>query len=254
MHSTTFASALAMTATAAALTPEAGKSPEGVVYNSTIVSAAGFDTKGYFGLNVQSGHVILDFKFTGVSRSRGGPFHYRIHENPVSGNDCATAGGIFDPYGDGKSCRTSLDNSEKNKDKVENCAVGDVSGHVDYINVEADHNNNGGFPDVFLSLDPKSRSFVGNRALVISNGKEQRVACGTVQCVKGCDDNSGHGSNGTSNDTPNGFNGTISTNGTVNTPDSPGAPSSGPVASLNSGLRLVAGAGALFTAFATVLL
>ncbi|PVH90949.1 hypothetical protein DM02DRAFT_664493 [Periconia macrospinosa] len=254
MRSTILASLLA---TASALTPEAGKSPDGVAYNSTIIPALGFNTQGYFGLNVQSGDVILDFKFTGVSRSNGGPFHYRIHKNPVSGKDCATAGGIFDPYGYGKSCRTSLNNTEKNKDKVENCAVGDVSGHVDYINIDADYNNNGGFPDAFLSLDPNSKSFVGNRALVISNGKEQRVACGTLMCVKGCDAKSGHGSNSTSSGTPNGSNNSTSAHSTANTPGLPGAsstPGSGPATSSNPGSQLSASFGALIIAFAAVLL
>ena len=143
MRSTTFfASALAMAATAVSKTPEGGRSPDGVAYNSTLVSAAGFDTKGYFALSSQGGFPTLDFKFTGVSRSKGGPFNYRIYEKAVSGNDCATAGGIFDPYGPGKACRTSTNSSEW--EKKDDCVVGDVSGRADAIAVEVDFNNNGG--------------------------------------------------------------------------------------------------------------
>ncbi|PVH90135.1 hypothetical protein DM02DRAFT_665481 [Periconia macrospinosa] len=237
MRSTTFASLLA---TATALTPKAGKSPEGVAYNSTIIPALGFNTQGYFGLNVQNGDVILDFKFTGVS---------------PKGLCCR--GRHFRPYGHGKSCRTSLNSTEKNKDKVENCAVGDVSGHVDYINIDVDYNNNGGFPDAFLSLDPNSKSFVGNRAVVVSNGKEQRVACGTLMCVKGCDAKSGHGSNSTSSRTPNGSNNIIGANSTAHTPGLPGAsstPGSGPATASSLGSQLSSSFGALIIAFAAALL
>ncbi|CAI6331855.1 unnamed protein product [Periconia digitata] len=263
MHATTLTSALAMAAIAAAGTPDAGDSPAGVVYNATLVSAPGFDTKGYFSFNVQGGKPTVDFKFTGVGKAKGGPFHYRFYENAVSGNNCAATGNIFDPYGNGtKDCNSKVLGSNKKDD----CAVGDVSGRFDFISTDADENSNTAIPDSKVSLDPKHKNFVGNRAMVITNGKEERVACGTFKCVKGCPTGGNGTTNGTSNGASAGNNGTSSGNSTVNPPSSPPAPSGSnspngpnspsinPPSRPNSGTQLVVGVGALFAAFAVVLL
>ena len=82
------------------------------------------------------------------------------------------------------------------------------------------------FPDSKLSLDPKDKHFVGDRAVVITNAKEQRVACGTLKCIKGCAGVGG--SNGTSNGTiTTPGNNSTNTNGTVSSP-TPVGPSSTP--------------------------
>lgn len=117
------------------------------------------------------------------------------------------------------------------------------------------------FPDSVLSLDPKDKHFVGDRAVVITNAKEERVACGTLKCVKGCP--TVGGSNSTSNGTiTTPGNNSTSTNGTVSsptpvgpssTPGSSGTPISAPT-NPNSGSQLAVSAGALLVAFAAVLL
>ncbi|CAI6332552.1 unnamed protein product [Periconia digitata] len=250
MHSTTLISAfVTLAATAVAQdTPNADKSPSGVVYNATVESVSGSNTKGFFSLTgTKSGEAELLFSFTGISNKNNPPYHYRIHENPVSGNDCASAGPIFDPYGIGGTPCQSL---PKWGNGIEDtCLAGDVSGRADPIDVPSDKNDNGGFPDDKVSLDPKSKAFVGNRAVVISNGKNEIVACGNLKCVKGdCEVANNPPSNGTSTGSP--ASGTNSTNGTVQ----PGQPGSGPAESTNAGSQLYAGAGALFIAVAAALL
>ncbi|PVI00111.1 hypothetical protein DM02DRAFT_728811 [Periconia macrospinosa] len=223
----------------------AGKSPAGVVYNSTVVSAAksSINVNGFFALESQSGEAVLNFQFKGIAMSNGGPFSYRIYENAVSGNDCSAVGGVYDPL----------------KSEVPLGNVGHHPGHFDPIKVESDVNTNGGFGDAWLSLDPKSKNYVGNRAVVIDNAKGEHVACGTLKCTKGCDGHPTGASNGTSTGTPTGApkgNGTVGTNGTVTGPGStgtPGTPGQGPALS-NSGVQLFASAGAMFMAFAAILL
>ncbi|CAI6332958.1 unnamed protein product [Periconia digitata] len=240
MHATTLASTLAMAALVTAQTPTPKPSPPGIKYNATVEPVGGSNIHGYATLtSSEKGAVGISFRFENVNKDNGGPFPYRIHEN----SDCANPGPVYDPYKVGKG--------DENK-----APLGDIGGSkLMQINVP-DKINSNGFPLEALSLDPNNdKDFVGNRAFVITNGKEEKVACGVFKCTAGC--NLVSGMNDTTTTSPGGANGTSGTNGTVNGPNGPkgpGAPGSGPATSPNSGTQLVASAGAFMVAFAAFLL
>ncbi|SPO06078.1 uncharacterized protein DNG_08767 [Cephalotrichum gorgonifer] len=103
-----------------------------------------------------------------------GPFKYHIHQLPVpaSGN-CTETGGHLDPFG-----RT--DDPACDEEEPQTCEVGDLSGKHGPLQGSADDIS---FLDLYTSLNPESRAFIGNRSVVIHGDDGTRLACANFQLV-----------------------------------------------------------------------
>ena len=97
---------------------------------------------------------------------------YHIHEFPIpSDGNCTAAGGHLSPYGrpDTPPCDTAV---------PETCQPGDLSGKHGAI---SDTATKQGFQkqylDLYLSTDPNSVSFIGNRSVVVHANNGTRLNC-----------------------------------------------------------------------------
>ncbi|PVI05969.1 Cu,Zn superoxide dismutase-like protein [Periconia macrospinosa] len=194
MRSSTITSVLSVAATASATTlantPKAENNPAGAHYKTEFDYVDQTGVWGFFELKsgADGKTVDLNFKFNGIAKSKGGPFTYHIHQNPLVGRDCATTGGHFDPYGVGTA------NCKEGQGAL--CEVGDLSGRFRPISVEANVNENS-FSDQYMSLDPKNKAFVGDKSFVIHNANSTRVACGNFVKINGGNTGSTPSQNGT---------------------------------------------------------
>ncbi|KAK5720551.1 hypothetical protein LTR17_014882 [Elasticomyces elasticus] len=98
----------------------------------------------------------------------GGPFLYHIHVNPVdSAGNCTTTGAHLDPYNvtEAVTCNAS---------KPEDCQVGDLSGKHYKINGTSLTAN---YVDKYISTQPGTPAFMGNRSIVIHFANKTRITC-----------------------------------------------------------------------------
>ncbi|KIV88536.1 hypothetical protein PV10_08212 [Exophiala mesophila] len=102
-----------------------------------------------------------------------GPFKYHIHEFPLdTEGNCTSAGGHLTPYG--RQDTPPCDNTVQ-----ETCQPGDLSGKHGGISDTADGNTfQATFLDLYLSTDPNSVSFFGNRSIVVHANNGTRLNCG----------------------------------------------------------------------------
>lgn len=103
---------------------------------------------------------------------------YHIHEYtiPESAN-CQLAGAHLDPYGRGEvpPC---------NERHPQTCEVGDLSGKHSPIYVAPDDPFEVEYTDLFLSTDPSSPAYIGNRSFVVHTPDGGRLNCGNFVVAK----------------------------------------------------------------------
>lgn len=118
--------------------------------------------------------VEVHVDLTGLP-AEGGPFTYHIHELPVPvDGDCDAVGDHFNPFDAPVGCDALPSNSF--------CEVGDLSGKHGFINTTCFETR---YTDPYLSLNPKSQSYVGGRSVVLHFANNTRFACATIQNVSG---------------------------------------------------------------------
>jgi len=112
--------------------------------------------------------VMFNISFNGLpDQGMYGPFGYHIHELPVSGGNCTTSMGHLDPTDRGEL--HECDNS-----KPESCQAGDLAGKHGNITMTMFTAN---YTDLYLSTDPNSAYFFGNRSIVIHSKNSTRLTC-----------------------------------------------------------------------------
>lgn len=121
----------------------------------------------FYGVNgVTKVHVDI----TGLPKNSG-MFHYHIHDKPVGADKtCHGVGLHFNPY-----------NAAANCDAIRNdalCAIGDLSGKHGLINTTCFEVF---YQDPYLSLNPASPQYIGNKALVIHLENGEKLACATIK-------------------------------------------------------------------------
>jgi hypothetical protein len=98
---------------------------------------------------------------------------YHIHVSPVpSDGNCSGTGGHLSPYGrqDTPACDST---------QPDTCQPGDLSGkHGAIADVAKEKNFQKMYLDLFVSTDPSSPSFFGNRSVVVHADNGTRLNCG----------------------------------------------------------------------------
>ncbi|RLV83123.1 Cell surface superoxide dismutase Cu-Zn 6 [Meyerozyma sp. JA9] len=118
--------------------------------------------------------VLVHVDSTGLPQE-GGPFYYHIHEHPVPADgNCDAVGDHFNPFNAPADCDSLPSNSY--------CEVGDLSGKHGFINTTCFETK---YTDPYLSLNPKSQSYIGGRSVVFHFANNTRFACATIQNVSG---------------------------------------------------------------------
>lgn len=106
---------------------------------------------------------------------------YHVHVNPVppDGN-CTSAGSHLDPYNRGEvpPCDAS---------RPATCQVGDLSGKHGAIVATPGEPYVVKYTDFYLSTNPDSNAFIGNRALVVHTRDGARLNCGNFRRVESSD-------------------------------------------------------------------
>ncbi|EXJ77755.1 hypothetical protein A1O3_09984 [Capronia epimyces CBS 606.96] len=102
-----------------------------------------------------------------------GPFKYHIHELPVpQDGNCTGTGGHLSPYGrnDTPACDASQPGT---------CQPGDLSGkHGAISDTAREKSFQVTYLDLYLSTNPRSASFFGNRSVVVHAANGTRLNCG----------------------------------------------------------------------------
>lgn len=119
--------------------------------------------------------VSVSVNFTGFpSESEYGPFVYHIHEYPVPANgNCTATVGHLDPTDRGEyyPCNVAAPDT---------CQVGDLAGKhgnitmTDFVAM---------YSDSFLSTDPSSPAFFGDKSVVIHSTNATRLTCANFMMV-----------------------------------------------------------------------
>lgn len=118
------------------------------------------------------------------SQSLYGPLVYHIHALAVPANgNCTATLGHLDPTNRGES--PACDPT-----RPDLCQVGDLSGK--HGNITTDGDFTAQYTDAFLSTDPGSMSFFGDKSVVIHTSNATRITCANFMMVGG----SGNGTMG----------------------------------------------------------
>ncbi|ODQ79175.1 hypothetical protein BABINDRAFT_29462, partial [Babjeviella inositovora NRRL Y-12698] len=145
------------------------KSTRGVVALADF--PAGYDEKvlGVVKFTNPSGTVKVHVDMTGLP-ALGGPFYYHIHKDPMPDNgDCLATSTHFNPYDAPADC-----DSQKNDAY---CQVGDLSGKHGWINTTCFAQD---YDDKYLSLNPKSPSYIVGKSINFHFANNTRFACANI--------------------------------------------------------------------------
>ncbi|KAI3402412.2 SOD4 [Candida oxycetoniae] len=113
-----------------------------------------------------NGSVLVEVDLDNLP-STGGPFPYHIHQFPVPNNvNCTGTGGHFNPF-NGSVTATSPAAKE----------VGDLAGKHGNITTSK---YSAEYVDNYLSLNPKSKAFIGGLSIVIHASDNSRLACANI--------------------------------------------------------------------------
>ncbi|TID15175.1 metal ion binding [Venturia nashicola] len=160
---------------AAAAAPMIPGNPPGATYKAHLKkgSATGTVTlsSACMGVNVE-----LKLKLP----KEGAPFMYHIHDKPVpmviiKDGNCTGTAAHFDPYAISANCMCD-------KAKKEFCQIGDLSGKAGNITVGGEVNTS--FNDMFVSLKPGDKAFVGDKSVVVHSFDNKRIACANLMQSK----------------------------------------------------------------------
>lgn len=140
-------------------------------------------TSGGSGVNVA-------VNFTGFpSEASYGPFVYHIHAMPVPADgNCSATMGHLDPTDRGEyyPCNVAAPDT---------CQVGDLAGKHGNITMT---NFVAQYSDAFLSTDPSSPAFFGDKSVVIHTENTTRITCANFMMMGGSGMSNGTKTNGTS--------------------------------------------------------
>jgi len=143
---------------------------------SAVLPSANFDnltgsviTGTIIGSAVQGGQgVTFNISFSGLpDESLYGPFGYHIHEMPVASGNCTTSLGHLDPTNRGELHSCVVANPAS-------CQAGDLAGKHGNITTAT---FSATYTDLYLSTDPNSSYFFGNRSIVIHSKNATRLTC-----------------------------------------------------------------------------
>ncbi|EXJ85955.1 hypothetical protein A1O1_06324 [Capronia coronata CBS 617.96] len=117
--------------------------------------------------------VNFNINFFDFPDAAMGPFKYHIHDLPVpQDGNCTGAGGHLSPYGrnDTPACNATQPGT---------CQPGDLSGkHGAITDTAHEKNYQLMYLDLYVSTDPQSVSFFGNRSVVVHAANGARLNCG----------------------------------------------------------------------------
>ncbi|EEH08361.1 Cu-Zn superoxide dismutase [Histoplasma capsulatum G186AR] len=150
--------------------------PPNVTYTAQLLNKTTTDLRGNVSITSGPGGegVLISAMFSGFpNETEQGPFPWHVHAQPVNASgDCLSAGPHLSPNlrADAPPCdRTDL----------VTCQSGDLSGK--YGDIGGVRNGTvwtTEFFDPFLSTNPNSTSFVGNRSIVVHLYNGTRINCG----------------------------------------------------------------------------
>ncbi|KAK4944175.1 Cell surface superoxide dismutase [Cu-Zn] 4 [Elasticomyces elasticus] len=117
--------------------------------------------------------VNFNVNFFGFPDASVGPFAYHIHEFAVpSDGNCTGTGGHLSPYGRNETppCDTT---------RPETCQPGDLSGkHGAVADTAREKSFQVTYLELYVSSDPTSPTFFGNRSVVVHASNGTRLNCG----------------------------------------------------------------------------
>ncbi|KAK4891656.1 hypothetical protein LTR27_009827 [Elasticomyces elasticus] len=150
------------------IAPEVTGNPGGAQYIATLPNNGSLPNGNVVVSSMPDGNgVNVQISINNLPPS-GGPFLYHIHVNPVdSAGNCTTTGAHLDPYNvtEAVTCNAS---------KPEDCQVGDLSGKHYKINGTS---LTAGYVDKYISTQPGTPAFMGNRSIVIHFANKTRITC-----------------------------------------------------------------------------
>jgi Cu/Zn superoxide dismutase len=173
MYSPLISFAMAATALAANSAPITQGNQVGNVFQAQMPQLNSSSIQGYAAVqaNDNGTGLVWDINFSNFPKGDG-PFIYHVHESPVPADgNCTGAGAHLDPENRGEKPPCDLSQGQKS------CQVGDLAGKHGNITKDPFQTF---YLDLYTSLTPGSKSFVGNRSVVIHNNKGDRIACGNI--------------------------------------------------------------------------
>jgi hypothetical protein len=198
---------------------------------TTVDNGTGSTVTGAILISSSSGSsgVNVAVNFTGFpSESTYGPFVYHIHAAPVPADgNCSATMGHLDPTDRGEyyPCNVAAPAT---------CQIGDLAGKHGNITAATFVAQ---YADQYLSTDPSSPAFFGDKSVVIHTSNATRITCANFKLVSGSGAGNGTAANGTSGG-----------NGTAPTPTQSTVPYTGAAAA--TGFSVMG----LFAAFAAFVL
>lgn len=196
--------------------PEKLNSPEGAVYEAVFEkkgSGAGKDIEGKIQFSAAAnGTLLVKVDVSGLPEE-GGPFPYHIHELPVPADGNCTATKLhFNPFNGTVNATTAAEDE-----------IGNLAGK--HGNLETG-DNQVEYAELYGTLDPKDKSYIGGLSVVIHAKDNSRIACANITEVKaanGSNSSHGHGDK----------------NGTVEDSNGAGAATFGAAAVLGAGIAML---------------
>jgi hypothetical protein len=143
------------------ITGSAIQGGQGVMFN---ISFSGLPNLAMYGPFGKSSHSLCHFIFHHfLTRVQV----YHIHEMPVTGGNCTTSLGHLDPTNRGELHSCDVTNPQS-------CQAGDLAGKHGNITAAT---FSATYTDPYLSTDPNSPYFFGNRSIVIHAINATRLTC-----------------------------------------------------------------------------
>ncbi|KAK0896561.1 Cell surface superoxide dismutase [Cu-Zn] 4 [Friedmanniomyces endolithicus] len=190
--------------------------PAGAQYIATLPTNASLPNGTFVLTTASDGNgVYVQVNVANLPPS-GGPFLYHIHLNPIdSSGNCSTAGSHLDPYNVTEAFVCDPANPQM-------CQVGDMSGK--HGGIANGTNYTVGYVDQYLSTQPGTPAFFGNRSIVVHFANKTILTCANFTISS--QSSSGAGGSGSGNG--NGRAGsTVVIPGAMTVTGSAGAPPSG---------------------------
>ncbi|TKA78496.1 hypothetical protein B0A55_01994 [Friedmanniomyces simplex] len=136
--------------------------------------------------------VMVSVNFSGLpSESKYGPFPYHLHTLPVPADgNCSATLGHLDPTDRGEyyPCNVAAPAT---------CQVGDLAGKHGNITMT---NFVTQYADPFLSTDPSSPAFFGDKSVVVHTSNTTRITCANFQMMSAS--SNGTSTNGSTSPSP----------------------------------------------------
>ncbi|CAI5756814.1 unnamed protein product [Candida verbasci] len=151
--------------------PKIKSNPKDVVAIADFPFGGDNDIKGNVVFSAKQGkHIQVHVDMVGFP-NEGGPFVYHIHEHSVPENgNCEAVGLHLNPFMAPENCTSEKSDAY--------CQIGDLSGKHGAINSTCFELK---YTDPYLSLNPKSKSYIGNKAVVFHFANLTKIACADIE-------------------------------------------------------------------------